>query len=188
MGLLYKISDEKFVEVRNRIFIDSGIPVLQRNGFEKSRFATAWFGKDDLNGYTYELCRLSKSHDLEIIETNIIKGDRWIQVYLNVFKPEPSLQSLEQLTGVDGMHYHLPPNSTTQMRLRIDDRKGIPLFHVFGKEHKIGSYYSESGLKRRIKELSNLIETDLNNIDHYINRWHEMHRVPMKTTWQGIPI
>ena len=35
------------------------------------------------------------------------------------------------------------------MRLRIDDYKGPPIFYMlFGKEHKLGSYNSKSGLDR----------------------------------------
>jgi hypothetical protein len=64
-----------------------------------------------------------------------------------------------------------------------------PIFRIlFGKEHKLGIYYSETGLKRRIKELGILIENDLSNIDHFVKRWFEIHRNPIKTTWDGSPI
>lgn len=186
MGLLYKISEKEFLEIRNKIFLKSGIPSLQKNGFEKSPFSTAWFGKNNMGDYTYELCRVSEGSQLEIIVTHISKGDSWIKIFLNIFELYPEIKSIEQLNGVDGLQYHLPPNSLTKMRLRIDDIKGVPLFNydfMFGG-HKLKSFKTESGLNKRIEELSSLIKEDLTNIDSFVKRWFKLHQLNV-TDWKG---
>jgi len=181
-----KLSENELLEIRNTIVLERGISPLKRIGFQESPFSTAWFGKDDSGDYSYELCRLSDSSLLQIVFAYVIKGERWIQFFLNVFQLEPELKSLEELQGVDGLQYHLPPNSLTKMRLKVDDIKGIPLFSydfIFGG-HKLKSFNSENGLKRRVRQLGDLIEKDLSNIDSFIHRWNELHQVN-KVDWQG---
>ena len=184
MSLFYKISDKELLKIRNNIFIESGLPALEKNGFEKSPFPNSWFGKNNLGDYTYELCRLIKDSQLEFVTTHISKGDLWIKIFLNIFTLQPNLNSLKPLNGIDGIQFDLPPNSISKMRLRIDDFGGMPLFRT--KEHKTGSFYTKKGFDKRIMELSNLIEIDLNNIDFFVKRWHEMHE-PLETNWSGIP-
>ncbi|MEO6732332.1 MAG: hypothetical protein ABIN01_14035 [Ferruginibacter sp.] len=186
MGLVYKISDKELLDIRNKIFIESGIQSLEKNSFTKSPFSTALFGRNNLGDYTYELCRVSKGSQLEILVTHISKGDNWIKIYLNIFKLFPEIQSIEQLNGVDGLQYHLLPNSLTKMRLRVDDIKGIPLFnyHFMFGGHKLKSFKTERGLKKGMKELSSLIKEDLTNIDSFVKRWYEIHQVNV-TDWKG---
>jgi hypothetical protein len=188
MSLFFKPSAKELLEFRNQIVLESGIPLLEK-GFKKSPFSTSWFGRDSLHGYTYELCRLTPESKLQVIEIQITRGDKWIKFILNIFKLTPNPESLDQLNGVDGLQFKLPPNSITEMRLRVDDIKGPPLFdyNFMFRKHKIGSYYTKSGLSKRIKQLSEIIERDLNNIDHFIERWHELHE-PLVTTWEGHPI
>lgn len=182
MGLFCKVSEKELLNIRNQIFLNKGIPALKLNGFEQSPFSTGWYGKDDSGDYSYELCRLSKSLHLHMLFVDIIKGDKWIQIRLNIFNLKPRLKSIEKIKGVDGLQYHLPPNSLTQMRLRIDDYEGMPLFRM--KDHKLKSFYSKSGLEKRSKELRDLIEQDLTNIDSFVNRWHELHE-PNAVDWEG---
>jgi hypothetical protein len=182
MGLFYKVTSRKLLDVKNEIFVKSGIPALKRNGFEKAPFPETLFGKNNLGDYTYDLCRLTRNSDLEIIVAHIAKGDSWIQIYLNIFNLKPSVESIEQLKGVNGIQFRLNPNNLTRMRLRSDDVKGLPLFNSV--EYKVKSFYTESGFQRRVDELSNLIEDDLSNIDSFIKRWHELHR-PLVTNWEG---
>lgn len=182
MGLFYKVPPKKLFEVRNEIFVKNGIPALKKNGFEESPYKGMRFGKLDAGTYAFDLCRLSSSSYLETITTYISKRDNWIKIYLNVFKLSPELKSLEQLKGLDGMQFFLPPNSITKMRLRVNGIKGMPLFNTV--EHKIKSFYTESGFQERVGELSKLIENDLNNIDDFIKRWHELHK-PIVTNWEG---
>jgi hypothetical protein len=182
MGIFFKVSDNKLLEVRNKVFRENGIPALEKNGFRRSPFSTAWFGKDDIGGFTYDMCRLSANSRLETVQTLIARGDRWIQIYLNIFELHPQVTSLEQLKGVDGLQYELPPNSLTRMRLRVDDFKGMPLFNFV--EHKLKSFSSESGLNKSAEALGSLIEKDLTNIDSFIKRWHELHQINI-TDWTG---
>lgn len=189
MGLFYTASPKELLQIRNKIFLDVGVPTLQKQGFQKSPFSTAWFGKNENVGYSYELCRLSKSNELEMVSVHIVRGDRWIQISLNIFKLQPKLDSISQLLNIDGLQFHLPPNSISDMRLRIDDIKGPPILdynHMF-RNHKIKSYYTKSGLRKRAEELAKMIESDMNNIDYFIKRWYEIHK-PMTTTWEGIPV
>ncbi len=182
MGLFYKAPPKKFLEIRSGIFEEYGVPGLKKNGFEQSPYNGMRFGKLQPSIYAYDLCRLSAGSHLETITVYISKGDRWIQISLNIFKLDPALQSLDQLKGLELMQFLLPPNSITQMRLRMYDYKGMPLFRTV--EHKVKSYYSKRGFEKRIDQLSKLIERDMNNIDHFVKRWHELHQ-PATTDWEG---
>lgn len=177
----YTLSDKELVEVRNGIFLERGVPPLVRNGFAKSPFSTAWYGKDNMGGYSYELCKVEKDFLCQLF-VYIVSGDRWIQVFLNVFDLSPKLESIDQLRGVSGLKYQLPPNSLTRMRLRIDDRERL---HLFGrKEYKLKSFSSEIGLKKRVQQLGELIEQDMNTIDIFVDKWFLLHK-PNVTNWEG---
>ncbi len=186
MSLFYNVSDKELLAIRNKIFLESAITALQKNGFEQSPFSNSWFGKNNLGDYTYVLCRLSANSHIEVIEIHISKGDNYIKFFLNIFKLTPSVSSLTELQGLDGIQFSLLPNSLTQMQLRSShDYKGMPLFYMlFCPEHKIGIYYSKNGLEDRILELKELIKKDLTNIDSFIRRWHELHK-PLITNWKG---
>jgi hypothetical protein len=82
MGLFYSASPKELLKIRNNIVVDFGLPALNRNGFQKLPFSTAWFGKSENIGYSYEVCRLRDNSELDIITIHIIRGDRWIQGYL----------------------------------------------------------------------------------------------------------
>ena len=189
MGLFYRASQRELLDIRNKIFIDFGVPALKQQGFDKSPFSTAWFGKNADIGYLYELCRLTNGNCLEMISVRIVKGDLAIQIFLNIFEIQPSLESLTQLAGIDGLKFHVPPNSISAMRLKSDDIKGPPIlsYNYMFKGHKIKTYYTKIGLKKRASELALIIEADLVNIDYYVKRWHEIHN-PMLTSWNGDPI
>lgn len=182
MGLYYKVTPKKLLETKNEIFVKRGIPALIKNGFEKMPMTGAAYGRNSFGDYTYSLARINSASHLETITTHICRGDKWIQIYLNVFKLKPAIESLNQLNGVDSMQFGLPPNKNSEMRLRSDDFKGMPLFNT--KQHKIKSSFTERGFQRQVIELGKLIEGDLSNIDSFIRRWHELHK-PLVTTWEG---
>lgn len=70
------------------------------------------------------------------------------------------------------------------MRLRSDDYKGPPIFYmIFLPEHKIGSYYTKSGYEAELVKLKKLIKSDMENIDDFVMRWHELHK-PNLTDWE----
>lgn len=185
MGLFYKTTPRQNLELRNRIFLDRGIPALTKNGFERSPFTTSWFGRNELNDFRYELFRLNSEKELEAITVDIIRGENWIQIRLNIFEPQPELKSLKEIQGEDGLKYHLPPNSIKLMRLRSDDYKGLPLcYMLLYPKHKIGPYFSERGFLKRAEGLANLIEKDMLNIDSFVKRWKEMY-LPNRVSWNG---
>lgn len=189
MGIFYTASPKELLEIRNKIFLEFGLPALQKNGFQKSPFSTAWFGKSKDIGYSYELCRLVEHDKLEMISVHIVRGDIWIQVSLNIFRIQPQPGSLKQLTNVDGLLFHLPPNSVSKMRLKSDDVVGPPIlnYQFMFRNHKLKSYNSKTGLAKRAEQLGKIIESDLSNIDRFVKRWHEIHK-PMETTWEGAPV
>src|SRR5215217_2943123 len=130
MGLFYKPSRKELLEIRNGIFLNNGLTALYKNGFSKSPFSTSLYGRNNLNDFSYVLCRLSSGSILEHIIVHITRGDKWIKIYLNVFQLHPRVDSLESLKGLEGTKYHLPPNSLSEMRIRSDDYKGIPLCYI----------------------------------------------------------
>lgn len=186
MGLFYKVSPKEMTDLRKNIFLEKGIPALSQKGFVRSPFSTFWYGYQQGIGYSYYLCRLTDNSALETITVDIVRGDRWIQIKLNIFELSPAVTSIQQLTGIDALQYGLAPHTASEMRLRIDDRKRVPIFDISNmyRHHKIYSYHTPKGLKRRASQLGNRIEKDLLNIDDFIKRWKEKYKIN-KTNWEG---
>jgi hypothetical protein len=185
MSIFYNLSDKELLNIRNEVFKKSVAPEIEKQGFSRSPFSTSWYGRNNLNDFDYEFCRLNQNAQLEILSVDISRGDRWIKIQLNIFDLRPRLDSLDALQGLKGTKFFLPPNSTTQMRLRSDDYRGIPLFYMlFCPEHKIGSYWTKRGFERRVGALQTLIRMDMQNIDAFVKRWHEIHK-PFVTNWVG---
>lgn len=188
MKVFYNVSDKKLLKDRNELFKEVGISALEKNGFIKSTYKGVWFGEyySGIQGYIYEFSRLSENCILENITVYISKGEKWIQIYLNIFELYPKLNSLSELHIVDNsVNFGIPPNSTTKMRLRSDDYKGSPLFYMlFKPEHKIGRYYTKAGYEAELAKLKKLIKSDMENINDFVKRWHELHK-PNITDWEG---
>ncbi len=187
MGVFYKVSDKQLLKDRNELFKEVGIPGLKKNGFETAPFKTSWSGEyyKSIQGYSYQFARIKEKRFLEIMDVYILKGEPWIQIYLNVFELSPAIESVSLLKNNEGLSFGIPPNSTTRMRLRNDDYKGPPLFYMlFLPEHKIGNYYNKSGYETEIKKLKKLIKSDMENIDDFVKRWYELHK-PNITDWEG---
>lgn len=179
----FKLSDKELLITRNTIFKDYGILELKKNGYEKSPFKTSWFGQYDSNirGYSYELCKLTSQNHLHIITADMVKGDKWIKIYLNIFELNEKLHSIDELKDVDGIKFNLPPNDSTNMRLRSDDYKGPPLFHIlFLPWHKLGNIKSQSSFEKEINKLRDLVKKDMANIDSFVKRGHELHKPSIK--------
>jgi len=179
------LSEKELLLIRNKIVTVTAIPRLIECGFNMSPFSTAWNGRNNLQDFNYDLCRISENRLLENIEIYLSKGDRWIKFTLNIFELSPEVESIEQLKGLDGLQFKLPPNSLTEMRLRIDDIKGIPLFQLgYMNGHKLQRFYTDRGMQQSLHDLTKTIEKDINNINRFVERWHKMH-LPLKTTWTG---
>lgn len=186
MGLFYTVPDKETFLVRKKIVEEQAIPLLEKVGFEKSPFLGTCFGKYDNTLNIYDLCRLTAASLLEIIEIDVHKGDRWIQIYLNILQLNSSVKSLKQLTSVSVINFKLPPANIFRMRLNSDDFKGVPLFNYdfMFRNHKLESYLTGSGYKKSVNKLHNRITADLNNFEKYIKRWHKKF-TPFQTTIEG---
>jgi len=187
MKLIYTVEDKELLKVRNEVFKEVGIPSLLKNGFELSPFKTSWHGQYDRSsrGYIYDFCRLSSENYLEQISVNILHGEKWIKIHLNIYELYPSLNLLSLLKDFDGLEFGTPDKISTKMRLRSDDYKGPPLFYMFFlPEHKLGKFYSKNGYKSEVAKLTKLIQSDMENINAFVERWHKIF-VPKKTDWNG---
>jgi hypothetical protein len=167
--------------------VEKGIPALLKNGFQRSPFSSAAHGRNHLKDFSYQMCRLNNESELEMIDVYICRRDKWIKINLNIFQVSPELTSLDQLKGLVGLQYRLPPNSISEMRLRQDDIKGIFLFaFFFGRQHKVRSYQTRWGFRLRIALLGRLLERDMTGIDRFIRRWHDLHK-SLVVDWEGHP-
>jgi hypothetical protein len=167
--------------------MEVGIPGLEKGGFVKSPFKGSWHGEynKSIKTFIYQFTRLTGKNYLEKINVFIGHGDKWIQIYLNIFELLPQLKSISQLEKQEGTKFGIPPNSLTKMRLRVDDYKGPPIFYMlFLPEHKIGCYFTKWGYEVEISRLKNLIKSDMENIDGFVKRWHELHK-PIITDHEG---
>ncbi len=186
MRIFYNKTDKQLLEIRNNIFLEEGIPALKKNDFELDPFKTSWHGQynSGIQGYIHQYSRLKKEKYLERIQVYILKNERWIQINLNIFELNPRLGVLSKLNKYEGIKLGMPPYSLTEMRLRNDDYKGPPLFHMlFLPEHKLGNYDNENSFNKKVLKLSRLIRKDMENIDSFIRRWHEMY-TPNMIDWE----
>ncbi|MDM5271128.1 hypothetical protein PGH07_02975 [Sulfurovum sp. zt1-1] len=181
MSLFYKASNKELANLRKEVFLKRGMPTLEKKGFVKSPFQGAFFGSFPF-GYMYEFCRIDKNSLLIYFTVTIVRGDKYIQLHLNIFKLQPEIHSVEELKGIDGIQYQLPPNNRT--KIRLSPPKGL-IFYKMPQE-KIKTYYTKSGLDKRIEELGDILEKNLTNIDTFIERWLHEHQ-PMLTAWNGMP-
>lgn len=182
MGLFYEVTQKELLEARNKIFLEKGLPVLQQHRFRRSPFDGALFGRNNLKDFTYKVCRLNERSHLEILTVHISKGDSWIKPFLNIFELKPAPKGLDELNGIDGCQFGLPPNSRSDLRI---GGLGLEKTSLLPKvKYKIKPYFSKSGFQRRLLELGDVIERDLDNIDFYVSKWHEMYNM-ITTDWKG---
>jgi hypothetical protein len=188
MSIFYRPPDKELLDVRNKIVLETAIPLLIEKGFTKSPFSTAWFGRNNLNDFDYELCRLTKNSQIEIFTIYVARGDKWIQFNLNIFELYPTPKSIDELNKINGLQFCLHPNSLTKMRLRSDDIKGPPIFSIrYMNGHKLNRFFTKEGLNQSINSLTNIIKCDIENFEMFVKRWHEQHK-PLKTDWEGLQL
>ncbi|MEA5426537.1 hypothetical protein [Arcicella lustrica] len=186
MGFLYSSNDKEIYAIRRKIFTEKGLPLLFNIGFEKSPFSGACFGRYNNQLHSYDLCRLTEDSMLQKITVHISRSDRWIQISLNIFQLDKTINSLLQLNSVDGIKYSLPPNSISNMQLNVDDFKGIPLlnYDFMFRSHKLAHFWTKRGFEKSLRKLEFRIVEDLSNFEKYIDRWHKMYN-PLNTTIEG---
>ena len=151
--MFYSKTDKQLLEIRNTIFIEEGIPALEKNNFELDPFKTSWHGQYDtgIQGYIHQYSRLKEEIYLERIQVYILNNERWIQINLNIFELNPRLDVLSKLNNYEGIKLGVSPNNLTEMRLRSDDYKGPPLFYMlFFPEHKLGKFNSKTSFNKEV--------------------------------------
>ena len=178
--MIYRISDKESAKARNALFLERGLPALEKNGFVKSPYTTAWFGRDNHRGFSYEMVRLGGDSNLEMMLVYIIYGERWIQEHINVFRLSPKVSSIDSLAGLDGLGFHLPPCSKSLTRLTPP---GGLIFAGF-PQHRLRFFLTKSGFNRRVSQLGKVLEKDLRDIDSFFDRWHAENQ-PISTDWTG---
>ena len=183
--MFYSIKNSEILKIRNDIFLYNAVPYLKQNGFVKSPFLDANFGKNNRQLYIYEMCRLENSN-LEFIATYISLRDRYIQIRLNIFQLSPIPKNISELENINGIKFYLPPNSQKEERLDIDMLKTIPLFsyRFWFENYKLKSFHTKFGLDMAIRKLKYLIERDMKNINSFVEKWRRFHK-PNITDWEG---
>ena len=123
MGMFYKASDKQLLKDRNSIFKEVGITYLEMNGFKSAPFKMSWNGdyNKSIQGYSFEISRIEENKYLETINVYILRGEPWIQIYLNIFEILPELSSIIELKKYEGLGFGNLVNQKTRMRLRNDD-------------------------------------------------------------------
>ena len=188
MCIFYKVAEKQFLIDRNELFREAGILALTKNKFSLSPFIGSWHGEfDPINrSYYYNFCRIGLNIFLEMLDVSIHEKDNRISFYLCVFELTPRVYSISQLQGIDGIQFAMTvQNRSKYMQLRLDDYKESPLFYlIFLPKHKLGRYYTRSGYIAELKKLKKLIKSDMENIDDFVFRWHEIHK-PNVIEWSG---
>ncbi|WP_440557251.1 hypothetical protein [Treponema succinifaciens] len=157
-----RFSEKEILKIRNDIFIQDVVPILEKNGFVKSPFKTACFGRTSNNNiFIYEMCRLRKDSRLEFVITKISRYDRYIKIYINAFKPYPPIKSVYSLKDYDSTNYEILPNS--------------------GREKK---FHTDKGRIKRTTELKNRATAKVNKIESFFDKWYSKY-CPYVTKWNG---
>ncbi len=186
MGFIFNVPRKELLAIRKNMFLEKALPELEKQGFKRSPFNNSWFGWNGGTGcHIFELGRISSGSLFEYLQVYIFRDDRWIQIYLNIFKLSPEIGSIEQLKGSSGMQFCLPPNSLTQMRLREDGCGKITLFkELFSPHYKLGGSLSFRRFKHKVGKLEKLILNDMRNIDRFITQWHSIYQTNSRD-WNG---
>ena len=166
--MFYSLKNSELLKIRNDIFLQNAVPILEQNGFVKSPFLDANFGRYNSQLYIYEMYRLENSN-LEFLKTYITSRDRYIKIFLNIFHLSPIPKNISELENISGMKFYLPPNNQKEERLDIDMLKTIPLFNYrfWFENYKLKSFHTKFGLNMAIKKLKYLIERDMKNINFF---------------------
>ena len=159
--------------------------LFRKNGFIKSPFLNANFGRHNPQLYIYDMCRLTNSNfrmhnDLYYLqEIDILK-------FSNIFELSPKPKNIFELKDINGIKFYLPPNNKKEERLDIDMLKTIPLFsyRFWFENYKLKSFHAKFGLRRAIKKLQFIIERDMKNINFFVEKWKQFHK-PNITDWEG---
>lgn len=182
-----RFSEKEILKIRNDIFMQDVVPVLEKKGFVKSPFKTACFGRTSSNNiFIYEMCRLRKDSRLEFVITKISRYDRYIKIYINAFKLCPPIESVYSLKDYDSTNYEILPNSGREMWIDVDFIAGPPLFSkdFWFNCLKLKKNHTDKGRIKRIIELRNRAIAKANKIEYFFDKWYSKY-CPYVTKWNG---
>ena len=182
-----RFSEKEISKIRNDIFIQDVVPILEKKGFVKSPFKTACFGRTSNNNiFIYEMCRLRKDSRLEFVITKISRYDRYIKIYINAFKPYPPIKSVYSLKDYDSTNYEILPNSGREMWIDVDFIAGPPLFSkdFWFNCLKLKKFHTDKGRIKRTTELKNRATAKVNKIESFFDKWYSKY-CPYVTKWNG---
>lgn len=182
-----RFSEKEILKIRNDIFMQDVVPVLEKKGFVKSPFKTACFGRTSSNNiFIYEMCRLRKDSRLEFVITKISRYDRYIKIYINAFKLCPPIESVYSLKDYDSTNYEILPNSGREMWIDVDFIAGPPLFSkdFWFNCLKLKKFHTDKGRIKRTTELRNRAIAKVNKIEYFFDKWYSKH-CPYVTKWNG---
>ena len=180
----HSISKKEFNSDIRNIFFNTVVPVLEKQGFEKSPFTSDTWGWNSTS-YWYTLVRL-RGGFLERITTVIQSDYGWIEMRLQVFRLSPTPKSLSELQGQCG-HRFSPfyGKNSSSLVLDTDLRTKDRWIYRFTDPRLILSRsFSRKKYERRKHELERFLEQDLQNIDSKIAAWHK-RCVAVTTDWNG---
>lgn len=177
--------NKAILKARKGIFLEDALPILKSKGFVDTPFKTSNFGWCGF-GYIYDMCRLREGKFLEFVSVRIPKGDKYIQIFINVFEITPHLISLLPLKEAECLKYFILPNSEKEMRLDSDFINGSP---ILSKEFwfgglKLGHYFTKMGYNKQVDKLKKKVKVKVCDIDAYFEKWHGCHR-PNLVKWNG---
>lgn len=176
-----KLSEKELVLVRDEILKRVGLPALIDAGFRPSPFSHAWYGSDNMGGCSYELCRVSDVGYLEIVNIYIASGDKRIQVYLNIFKPEPAIDDVGQLDGMDGIAYLVQPNLKTRLCISTSNEG----FFKGGQKFQLNTGGIFKSLESEKEKLAESLKSEFSGLKKHIDRWLLANGEPASTDWNG---
>ena len=168
-----KVTEKEILKIRNDIFIQDVVPVLEKKGFVKSPFKTACFGRTSNNNiFIYEMCRLRKDSRLEFVITKISRYDRYIKIYINAFKLCPTIESVYSLKDYDSTNYEILPNSGREMWIDVDFIVGPPLFSIdfWYNCLKLKNSYTTRGRIKQIEKLKKMTIAKVDKIETYFDK------------------
>lgn len=183
-----RFTEKETLKIRNDIFLQDVVPILEEKGFSKPPFKSASFGRtSSSNIFIYEMCRLRATNSiLEFVTTKICRHDKYIKIYINAFKLCPPIQSMQSLLDVDGTKFSTLPCSGNEMWIDVDFIVGPPLFSkdFWFNCLKLKNTYTTKGCAKRIKALRVAATTKVSNIDTFFSKWYAKH-CPYTTNWNG---
>ena len=181
----FKATRKEILKVRKDIFLKDILPTLKEKEFMESPFKTPCFGWCGV-GYIYDMYRLRNGKFLELVSVKIPQGDKYIQIFINVFEVYPELPNLSLLKELEGIRFSILPNNEKEMRLDTDFIKGAPILSKefwFGSL-KLGCYFTKTDYSKQVEKLKRMVKSRVDDIDAYFQIWYKCHR-PTLTKWDG---